>query len=394
MSGIWSRWRALPVWLRDGLLALAVTVVGQVELVLLADEVSGPRSLQHLAFAVITGSLALRRARPLAGAVVVAAGMAFQTVLGEAPAGAGFVAMLIVTYSVAQYADRRRDALLGLLAILASVQLYPFVAEGPLNPADEVVNLAIPIVIWVFARLARERLDRAVRAEREAMAARARVREEELAREAALAAERRRIAREMHDVVGHGVTLMLLHADAAQAGLAGREPAVGAALDVVLSSGRTALDDLHRVLRVLRETHEPAEAPGTLADVDRLVADARAAGLDVAIDVRADARPLPAALEAVAHRVVQESLTNALRYAPGSRVEVRIGRDERSLEVEVADDGNRIPSDGSAPGLGLLGIRERIALFDGVVAAGPRPDGPGWRVRAVLPLPAPERVPA
>ena len=122
--------------------------------------------------------------------------------------------------------------------------------------------MAIPIVIWVFARLARERLDRAVRAERAAMAARARVREEELAREAALAAERRRIAREMHDVVGHGVTLMLLHADAAQAGLGRREPAVAAFLDVVLASGRTALDDLHRILRLLREGDETAEPPG------------------------------------------------------------------------------------------------------------------------------------
>jgi signal transduction histidine kinase len=380
------------MWVRDGLLALALTVVGQVELVLLADRIEGSRPVQHLAFAVITASLVLRRSRPLAAAVAVALGMAFQTVLGDAPAAAGFVAMLIVTYSVAQYADRRRDAVAGLLAILASVQLYPFVTEEPLNPADEVGNMAIPIVIWVFARLARERLDRAVRAEREAMAARARVREEELAREAALTAERRRIAREMHDVVGHGVTLMLLHADAAQAGLARREPAIGAALDVVLASGRTALDDLHRILRLLRETDEPAEAPGSLADVDRLAADARAAGLDVAIHVRGDARPLPAAVDAVAYRVVQESLTNALRYAPGSRVELRIAQDERSLEIEVADDGNRQAPDGHVPGLGLLGIRERIVLFDGRVTAGPRPDGPGWRVRVVLPLPAPERV--
>ena len=382
------------MWSRDGLLAVVLTVIGQVELVLLADEVSGPRPLQHLAFAVITGSLVLRRIRPLAGAVAVSVGMAFQTLLGEAPAVAGFVAMLIVTYSVAQYADRRRDALVGLLAVLASVQLYPFVAEGPVNPGDEVANMAIPIVVWVFARLARERLDRAVRAERDAMSARARVREEELAREAALAAERRRIAREMHDVVGHGVTLMLLHADAAQAGLGGREPAVGAALDVVLASGRTALDDLHRILRLLRETDEPAEAPGSLAEIDRLAADARAAGVEVAVDLRGDPRPLPAAMEAVAYRVVQESLTNALRYAPGSRVEVRLTQGERSLEVEVADDGNRSPADDSTTGLGLLGLRERMALFDGRVTAGPRPDGPGWRVRAVLPLPAPERVPA
>ena len=384
----------MPVWVRDGLLALLLTVVGQVELVLLADKIEGSRPLQHLAFAVITASLVLRRSRPLAAAVAATLGMAFQTVLGEAPAVAGFVAMLIVTYSVAHYADRRRDALLGLLAILASVQLYPFVSDEPLNPGDEVANMAIPVVIWVFARLARERLDRAVGAEREAVAARARVREEELAREVALATERRRIAREMHDVVGHGVTLMLLHADAAQAGLARREPAIGAALDVVLTAGRTALDDLHRILRLLREDDESAEPPGALADVDRLVADARAAGLDVAVAEDGVPRRLPAAVEATAYRVVQESLTNALRYAPGARVAVRIAHGERNLEVEVVDDGTRRPDPGHAPGLGLLGMRERVALFQGRVMAGPRSDAPGWRVSVVLPVPAPEPAPA
>jgi signal transduction histidine kinase len=394
MSGIRAKTRALPVWVRDGALAFVLTVVGQVELVLLADEIVGSRPLQHLAFAVMTGGLVLRRAQPLAAAVVVAAGMAFQTLLGDAPAVAGFVAMLIATYSVAQYADRRRDAVLGLLAILASVQLYPFVSDEPLNVGDEVANMAIPVIIWVFARLARERLDRAVRAERDAMAAQARVREEELAREAALAAERRRIAREMHDVVGHGVTLMLLHADAAQAGLARREPAIGAALDVVLTAGRTALDDLHRILRLLRENDETAEPPGALADVDRLVADARAAGLDVVVDEDGAPHPLPAAVEATAYRVVQESLTNALKYAPGSRVAVRISHGERNLEVEVVDDGTRVPEPGHAPGLGLLGMRERVALFQGRVMAGPRSDGPGWRVSAVLPVPAPEPAPA
>jgi signal transduction histidine kinase len=386
MSGIRARWQALPVWVRDGVLAAVLTVVGQVELVLLADEVDGSRPLQHLAFAVMTASLVMRRSRPLTAAVAVAVGMAFQTVLGDAPAVAGFVAMLMITYSVAHYADRRRDAVAGLLVILASVALYPFVRQ-PVSFADEVGNMAIPVVIWVFARLARERLDRAVRAERDAMAAQARVREEELAREAALAAERRRIAREMHDVVGHGVTLMLLHADAAQAGLARREPAVGAALDVVLTAGRTALDDLHRILRLLREHDETAEPPGALADVDRLVADARTAGLDVTVAEDGVARPLPAAVEATAYRVVQESLTNALKYAPGSRVSVRFSHGERNLEVEVTDDGDRAPDPGHPPGLGLLGMRERVALFQGRVMAGPRSDGPGWRVSAVLPVP-------
>jgi signal transduction histidine kinase len=395
MSGFRVRWRALPLRVRDGVLASVLTAVGQIELVVLADEVSGPRALQHLAFAVMTGSLVIRRSHALAAAVVVAVGMAFQTVLGDAPAVAGFVAMLMVTYSVAQYADRRRDAALGLFAILASVAVYPFV-RGPVSLADEVGNMAIPVVVWVFARLARERLDRAVRAEREAMAARARVREEELAQAAALAAERRRIAREMHDVVGHGVTLMLLHADAAQASLRGREPATARALDVVLGAGRAALTDLQRMLRVLRENpaegDEVEEQPGTLAGVEGLVESAAATGRDVTLAVDGRERPLPAAVEATAFRVVQESLTNALKHAPGARVRVRVHHGDAALVVEVVDDGAGRGERG--PGFGLAGIRERVALFDGRVSAGPRDDGPGWRTRVELPVPVREPAPA
>jgi signal transduction histidine kinase len=395
MTGIGARWRGLSLWVRDGLLAVVLTVAGQVELLLLADEVAGSRPLQHAAFAVMTGGLLVRRIRPVAAAATVAAGIAVQTLLGEAPAVAGFLAMLIVVYSVAQYADRRRDALLGLLLILAAVAVYPFVHDD-VSVADEIGNAAIPTVLWVFARLARERLDRAVRAERAAMAARARVREEEFAQAAALAAERRRIAREMHDVVGHGVTLMLLHADAAQASLGGREPATGQALDVVLASGRAALADLQRTLRLLRDTPgegDPAgEQPGTLAAVEGLADAAAAAGRDVAVTVDGAVRPLPSALEATAYRIAQESITNALKHAPGAAIRVRVGYGDDALEVEVTDDGTGSEPATSRSGYGLAGIRERAALFDGRVTAGPREDGTGWRTRVVLPVPAREHA--
>ena len=372
MSGIRERWRGAPLELRDGVLALLLTVVGQVELLLLADEVEGSRPLQHLAFAVMTGSLLLRRLRPLLAAGLLSGGLAVQTVLGSAPAVAGFVAMLVITYSVAQFVPRRRDAVLGLLLVLASIAVYPFVHDD-VRVADEVGNALIPTVVWVFARLAKERLDRAVRAEREAAEERARAND-------ALMAERRRIAREMHDVVGHGVTLMLLHAGAAQAGPAGRDPATSAALDVVLDAGRTALDDLHRLLRVLRDDHGDDGAPGTLADLERLAA---ASGAAFAVEGRP--RAVPAALEATVHRVVQEALTNTRKHAPGASVEVRLRWRDSAVEVEVTDDGG-----GGAhgrPGFGLLGMRERVALFDGRVSAGPRTDRPGWRTAAVLPRP-------
>ena len=384
MSEPIARWRGLPVAVRDGVLTGILTVVGQVELVLLASEVEGSRVLQHLAFAVMTVGLVARRLRPVAAAAAVAAGMAVQTVVGDAPAVAGYVAILVVTYSVAQYAERRRGALAGLGLVLASIAVYPFV-RADVSVADEVANALIPTLVWVFARLARERLDRAVRAEREAAAARERA----LRAEAALAAERRRIAREMHDVVGHGVTLMLLHAGAAQAGPATRDPATAQALDVVLDAGRTALDDLHRLLRVLRQDGADDGAPGSLADLERL-----AAASDAALTVEGRPRPVPAALEATVFRVVQEALTNARKHAPGAAVAVRLGWGETALDVEVADDGPGRGAGGPAQGFGLLGVRERVALFDGSVTAGPHDDGPGWRTAAVLPLPVGDRVPA
>lgn len=387
-----ARWRALPPVVRDGLLAAAVTTYGQVELLLLGDGVSGSRPLQHLAFAVMTGALVARRARPVTAALVAAGGLAVQTLLGEAAAVAGFAALLVVTYSVAQYADSRRDALLGLAAVVAAVELYPLVAED-VRIADEIGNMLIPVVVWVFARLARERLDRAVRAEREAVAAEQRARDHDAARAAAIGAERRRIAREMHDVVGHGVTLMLLHTDAAQAGLGGRETAASAALDVVLAAGRTALDDLHRMLRLLREDpDDDAEAPGMLVDLDRLAAAATGAGLTVTVTVDPAVRPVPAVVEATAYRVVQEGVTNVLRHSGARRMDVHLERRGGSLVVEVTDDGTGARSDRSAPGFGLAGLRERAAVFDGRVTAGPRDDGPGWRVRAVLPVAEPAAV--
>jgi signal transduction histidine kinase len=390
MSRIAASWRGLSLWVRDGLLALVVTVVGQVELVLMAGEVAGSRPLQHVAFAIVTGALVARRTRPLTAAVIGAAGFTFQTVLGEAPAVAGFAALLVLTYSVAQYADRRRDAVLGLLAVLASVESYVFVTDD-VDVGDEVANLAIPLIIWIFARLARKRLDRAVAAEREAAAAREAVRDEEQARIAAVAAERRRIAREMHDVVGHGVTLMLLHTDAVQARLAARDPETAAHLDVVLASGRTALADLQRLLRVLREVpaeDDADEDPGSLAAVAPLV---ERAGPQASLTVEGAARPLPTAVEATAYRIVQESLTNALRHAPGAPARVLLRYTDRALDVVVEDDGGTGPDRGlRSGGHGLVGVRERVALFDGRVTAGPRDDGPGWRVHAELPVPAPE----
>ena len=292
---------------------------------------------------------------------------------------AGYAAVLILTYSVAQYADRRRDAVLGLLAMLAAIESYAFVVDE-VNVGDEVANLAIPTIVWVFARLARERLDRAVAAEREALAAREAAREEELARVAAVAAERRRIAREMHDVVGHGVTLMLLHTDAVQARLAARDPETAANLDVVLTSGRTALDDLHRhAARPARDTGRagarhrgPGHARGRRAAgrAGRAAggADRRGRGASAAGGDRGQRLPDRAGV------ADQRAQARARSGACGCCCATATGRSRSPIE----DDGAAGPVAGiRSGGQGLVGIRERVALFDGRVTAGAARRRPG-----------------
>jgi signal transduction histidine kinase len=246
-----SRWSALDVAVRDAVVALLLTLAVQVELVLAADEVEGSLLLQHAAFTVMTASVALRRRAPLAAAVLASLGLAGQTLVGSAPVAAGIVVLFIVVYSVATYASRR-DAVLGLLAVLLGVALYPFVVDDVLL-VDEFVNAMIPTVVWVLARVARERLDRAVGAERERIE---QERAAERTRELALADQRRQIARELHDTVAHGVTLMLLQTEVLRNLHGDSEP-----LEVVQAAGRSCVDDLRRLLVVLRSPDEPAPQP-------------------------------------------------------------------------------------------------------------------------------------
>ncbi|WP_211297302.1 sensor histidine kinase [Geodermatophilus tzadiensis] len=220
--------------------------------------------------------------------------------------------------------------------------------------------------------------DRAARAERE-RDARARV---------AVVEERARIARELHDVVAHNLSVMTALADGA-----GFAPGTGQAREAVAqiaATGRQALAEMHRLVGVLRTDDDPAErapAPG-LADLTGVVEQVRAAGLPTVLRVTGRPRPLPAGAQLAVHRLVQEALTNTLRHARGARsAEVRLDWRAAELAVEVTDDGAPAAAAPDRAGHGLVGMRERVAAWDGSVTAGPRPAG-GWRVAAVLPLAA------
>ncbi|MFW3172981.1 sensor histidine kinase [Geodermatophilus sp. CPCC 206100] len=200
-----------------------------------------------------------------------------------------------------------------------------------------------------------------------------------------LADERMRIARDVHDLLGHAVAVVTLHAAVAAEALDDDPPAARRALETIRAVSRDVLADLRGTVGLLREPApgQPSARVSGLADVPDLVSATAATGVEVRLTVEGEARPLPAAVEATAHRVVQEALTNVLRHAGATSAAVTVRHGEHDVTVTVTDDGRG--STGTAGGHGLLGMRERVALLGGRLDAGNGPDG-GFGVNAVLPV--------
>ncbi|NLF06059.1 MAG: sensor histidine kinase [Actinomycetales bacterium] len=255
---------------------------------------------------------------------------------------------------------------------------------GP-GPGGVVWALAlVGLVVVVDARRQRARAQEEAAAEREA---RARQEEQNLVLE-----ERARIARDLHDVVAHHMSMVAVQAESAPYRLGGLDEKVQAELASIAQSARAALTDVRGILNVLRDGSDAARAPQpTLDGLEVLLGTARTAGGTVTLEVSGERRPLPAAVEIGAYRIVQESLANAARHAPGAAVEVRLdfGTDRLVLTVAngpadaVRGDTGRETS-ATRAGHGLVGMRERALLLGGELSAGPRPDG-GFEVSATLP---------
>jgi signal transduction histidine kinase len=393
------RWaRGLDPFIVDGLLALLLSVVALVQ-IYAGRPLPGYRQpgIGSVALSLLVNlPLAWRRRAPLSvlGVVFVA------TMLGEltaVPHGYG-LAILVALYTVASACERRRSipafalVTLGVLALLTAGAIY---APQQVTPDYFVSNLLVIGASWAIGDSARTR--RAYTAELEDRAERLE-REREAATSAAAANERARIARELHDVVAHHVSVMAVQAGAARRALAAQPARAGAAVESIETTARLALTELRRLLGVLRregqgEASALAPQPG-LGDLDALIEQARAAGLGVELVTDGDPRPLPAAVDLSAYRIVQEALTNTIKHARARRVTVTIGHRPAELALTVADDGRGIAEGAelAAGGHGLVGMRERVALFGGRLDVGARPGG-GLRVSACLPLdPAPVRV--
>jgi signal transduction histidine kinase len=330
--------------------------------------------------------LAARRRFPLAVlAASVASGVAFVA-LDLAP-DILWVAIPVAVYSVAAYGDRW-VALAGLAvaeAGLAVVQLTP----GRTGANTWVGNMGFLAAAWLLGHFVGvRRLYVLQLEERTAELEQAR---EELARRA-VTEERLRLARELHDVVAHAMSVIAVQSGVG-AHIANTQPKEAAkALTAIEATSRAALEELRRLLGVLRQADGPqgdlAPVPG-LADLEGLLAELAKAGLAVKLRVNGTRPPLPAGVDLSAYRIVQEALTNVVKHAGSARAQVVIGYGEQDVKVEVTDDGRGAVtsvSDGRAgTGHGLIGMRERVAAFGGDLEIGPGPDG-GFRVAARLPL--------
>ena len=297
------------------------------------------------------------------------------------------IALLVSLYTVAMTQPRR--VAVTAVAVLEAGVVLAAVRFAPAGDALGSLIFLSGLVVAAYFLGTSVRNRRAYLGALVDRAARAELERDQQSRLAATA-ERTRIARELHDIVAHSLTVVVTLAEAATVSVDSDPPAARAAMGQVATTGRAALTEMRRLLGVLRTdtVEDPVEfapAPG-LDGVDALVAGARAAGLPVRLTVGGRPRALAGAMDATAHRIVQESLTNVLKHAvEPSGVEVLMRWEQQGLLLQITDDGRSAASSGT-PGHGLTGMRERLALFGGELSAGPGTAG-GWRVRASLPVP-------
>ena len=370
----------------DWLVTLALVIVGLLEIA--SGAFPGPVAVAAAFQAASTLPVAFRRMAPLPAITIsVLVSLPYVLAYGAGNSLAGAVTLLMLVYSVGRHLDGR-----GLLAgtcmgLLMIVELG--IGGRLVVPADWIYVLLIYGAALVFGIALRGQVERSIAL---AVAVDRAQREQEATAQAAVQEERARIARELHDVVAHNVGLIVLQAGGARSVLGTDPDRARTALQQVEEMGRQTLAEMRHLVGILRVDESAIRQP--LPRLERLPAlldEARASGLTVELTVEGPVVELSAGLELAAYRLVQEALTNVRKHAPTSRAEVRLCYEPDRLRIEVSDDGG--PSgavrdrarNSSGPGHGLIGMRERVLMYEGRMQAGPSSDG-GFRVEAVLPL--------
>jgi len=367
----------MPAFVRrhgDLLLAAGIVALAQAE-IWTADELSMSETLLLAGASLALGGLLVFRARfPLVMGGAMLGIALLEGWLPEARGGEWIgLFVLLGVYTVAAYASGWRTAIAAALTLATGL----VVLLGDPDNVDLGAILFFGFLFgtpWAAGRAIRHRRLRERQLEREKADA-----------EAAIAEERTRIARELHDVVAHAISVIVLQARGGRKLLDAEPEEARQALDAIERTASQALAEMRRLLGLLRESDEQlALAPQpTLARLDDLVGQVREAGLPVELSIEGEPTELPPGVDLSAYRIVQEALTNALRHAGPASARVTVRYAEGELDLEVSDDGTGSGNGGGA-GHGLSGIRERVAVFGGDVEAGSRPEG-GYAVRARLP---------
>ena len=371
-------WRSIAF---DIVLALLATVAELAQVI----GASGKPSWAALLLAVAAGGvLVLRRTAPLAVLATTLTAAAAIVAFGDDPSG---VAVMIALYSTAALCERQVSLAALALTVAIAAPLSAATADTPGRETSAwfgaIIVVVLAVGIWGLGayaqtqrRYRRELQERAASAERE---------QEQLAR-IAVHKERAAIARELHDIVAHSVSVMLVGVRGARDVLRTSPADAEETLARVERSGEQSLAELRRILALLREPEQMAEShpQPSLAELTELVASYRATGLPVRLEVIGESTPLPSGVELSVYRIVQEALTNALKHSGAASVTVTLAFRDAHLELEVVDDGAPTP-DAAATGQGLIGMRERVALLGGELETGQRGGG-GFRVAARLPV--------
>jgi signal transduction histidine kinase len=361
----------------------AMTVVATWHGEPIGDRVQGPFWLRVLYPVALALPLLWRRTHPLGSFAAVMAVVTLQDVVsGHSPEGLEQIAVWVVAaYSLAAYSTRRR----AFVGLSIGAVVYGIYAGEDANIQTGKTSELWAGAFFALAYIAAWLIGMFVHLRREEAAAQARAAEVERQAQYAVADERARMARELHDIVSHNLSVVVVQAAGARAQHDDNE--VAGTLEKIEQSGRDALVEMRRLLGVLRsESDEPALAPQPgIADLADLVESVRVAGLAVTLDVGPDCGDVEPAAALSAYRIVQEALTNTLKHADATSATVSIRRDGDALSVVVVDDGKGNTNTAGSGGYGLLGMRERAKLLGGELRAGPLPSG-GFGVHVTLPV--------